>query len=56
MNPTKAKEQSQDSRRRTELDDHYGKIGISAVAAAIRCKSADEPRTGEKRFSHYDRD
>lgn len=56
MNPTKAKEQSQDSRRRTELDDRYGEIGISAVAAAIRCKGADERRTSETRFSPCDSD
>jgi hypothetical protein len=37
MNATEATEQSQDSRRQyTTLDDRYGKIGISAVAAAMR--------------------
>jgi hypothetical protein len=37
MEATKATEQSQDSRRHyTRLDDRYGKIGISAVAAAVR--------------------
>lgn len=49
MNAIKPTEQSQDSRRRTDLDDRYGEIGISAVAAAIRCKgeerSAREPRS-----------
>jgi hypothetical protein len=37
METTKATEQSQDSRcQHTRLDDRYGKIGISAVAAAVR--------------------
>jgi hypothetical protein len=37
MDSMKATEHSQDSRRQnTTLDDRYGKIGISAVAAAIR--------------------
>ena len=39
MEGTKATEQSQDSRRQhTRLDDRYGKIGISAVAGAVRHK------------------
>ena len=33
---SKSKEPRDDSRRRSELDDRYGKIGISAVAAAVR--------------------
>jgi hypothetical protein len=37
MEATKRTEQSQDSRRPySKLDDRYGKIGISAVAAAVR--------------------
>ena len=37
MEATRTTEQSQDSRRQnTKLDDRYGKIGISAVAAAVR--------------------
>jgi hypothetical protein len=36
MDIIKATEQSKDSRRFTKLDDRYGKIGISAVAAAVR--------------------
>ena len=37
MNATRATEQSQDSQRQyPDLDDRYGKIGISAVAAAVR--------------------
>ncbi|MFN3656532.1 MAG: hypothetical protein ACK4UO_04660 [Pseudolabrys sp.] len=56
MTPTKATEQSQDSRRRTDLDDRYGEIGISAVAAAIRCKGEETRRTRDTRLIPYDRD
>jgi hypothetical protein len=37
MEATRATEQSQGSKRQIKsLDDRYGKIGISAVAAAVR--------------------
>ena len=37
MEATRATEQSQDSKLQYKsLDDRYGKIGISAVAAAVR--------------------
>jgi len=37
MEATRATEQSQDSKRQIKsLNDRYGKIGISAVAAAVR--------------------
>ena len=37
MDATRATELGQDSERQsTSLDDRYGKIGISAVAAAVR--------------------
>ncbi|HXX25981.1 MAG TPA: hypothetical protein VEJ40_04920 [Pseudolabrys sp.] len=36
MDAVKTTEQRQDSRCQSKLDDRYGKIGISAVAAAIR--------------------
>jgi hypothetical protein len=37
MDSMKATEHKQDSRRQANrLDDRYGKIGISAVAAAVR--------------------
>jgi len=40
MNATRATEQSQDSQRQYKsLDDRYGKIGISAVVAALRHQS-----------------
>jgi len=49
MEATKAAEQSQDSRRQyTRLDDRYGKIGISAVAAAVH-------HQGERRHTHQPR-
>jgi hypothetical protein len=44
MEATRATEQSQDSKRQIKsLDDRYGKIGISAVAAAVRHKSEARP-------------
>lgn len=56
MQPTKATEQSQDSRRQyTELDNRYGKIGISAVAAAL-CHQGEQRHTTESRFTPTDRD
>ena len=38
-----------------ELDRRYGKIGISAVAAAVRCKGV-EPRKAEPQRKRFDRD
>jgi hypothetical protein len=56
MNPSKATEQIQDSRRRYgELDSHYGKIGISAVAAAVRHQGEQNNET-ESRAKPFDRD
>jgi hypothetical protein len=46
MDATKATEQSQDSGQSARLDDRYGKIGISAVAAAVCHKS--EQRNARK--------
>lgn len=56
MNANKRAEQSPDSRRESgELDRRYGKIGISAVAAAVRHTS--EPRDkNETRAEPYERD
>lgn len=57
MQPPKAKEQSQDSRRKkTDLDDRYGKIGISAVAAAVRHQGEQRTTPTETRYLPYDRD
>ena len=47
MNAKKQMEQSQDSeRKKTSLDRRYGKIGISAVAAAVQPK-AEQPQRGQ---------
>ena len=56
MQATKATEQSQDSRHEyTNLDSRYGKIGISAVAAALRHQGELRNAT-ESRAIPYDRD
>jgi hypothetical protein len=59
MQATKATEKNetkqQDSpRQQTKLDNRYGKIGISAVAAAVRCKG-DQKTVSDYRIP-YDRD
>jgi hypothetical protein len=56
MNATRTTEQSQDSGREcTTLDDRYGKIGISAVAAAVRHRG-DQRKRDETRYIPYDSD
>ncbi len=56
MNATRATEQSQDSQRQYKsLDDRYGKIGISAVAAAVR-HQGELRNTNETRFIPYESD
>ena len=56
MNASKATEQSQDSRRQyADLDSRYGKIGISAVAAALR-HQGEQHNTTEGHYTSYDRD
>jgi hypothetical protein len=48
---------SEDSKRqKTELDNRYGKIGISAVAAAVRHKGEKQRGSDEPRRVPYDRD
>jgi len=55
MNATKATEQSQDSQHSySDLDTRYGKIGISAVAAAVRHQG--EPQAVSEYRIPYDRD
>ena len=59
MQATKATDNNetkqQDSQRQqTKLDNRYGKIGISAVAAAVRCK--DGQKTVSEYRIPYDRD
>jgi len=63
MMKAKAKEQRQDSQSRDVMDDHpdldnrYGRIGISAVAAAVRYQGAQRgPKLRVVRFNPYDRD
>jgi hypothetical protein len=56
MEATKATEQSQDSwSQYTNLDSRYGKIGISAVAAALRHQGARR-NTHETRQTPHDSD
>ena len=60
MQATKAAEQSQDSRyqdsryQNNDLDNRYGKIGISAVAAAL-CHQGEQHNVTEIRSILYDR-
>lgn len=56
MNANKATEQSQDSRgQQTDLDSRYGKIGISAVVAAL-CHQGEPDSTTASRVVPYERD
>jgi hypothetical protein len=56
MQATKATEQSQDSRSHfTKLDSRYGKIGISAVAAAVHHRG-QQPNRREIRQTPHDSD
>jgi len=56
MQATRATEQNEHSQRQyRDLDDRYGKIGISAVAAALRHKS-EERNVTDVRYLPYDRD
>lgn len=59
----KAKEQRQDARGRDVVDEHpdldncYGRIGISAVAAAVRYQGEQRrPKLRIVQFSPYDSD
>ena len=58
MDTNKAAEQSQDSRRQySKLDERYGKIGISAVAAAVSQKGDQRKAREHRQFgAAYDRD
>jgi hypothetical protein len=56
MDVKRATEQSQDSQRHYKsLDDRYGKIGISAVAAAVR-HQGEQRNTNETRHVAYESD
>lgn len=58
MNASKATEHKQDSRSQTTtLNDRYGKIGISAVAAAAAAQHKPEQRPAtDSRFIPNDSD
>ena len=53
MNASKATEQSR--RQYADLDSRYGKIGISAVVAALHYQG-EQYNTAESRFTPYDND
>lgn len=57
MEASQATEQSEDSQQRhyKSLDDRYGKIGISAVAAAVR-HQGEQRNIANSRFLPYDSD
>ena len=56
MNATRATEQIQDSQRQYKgLDARYGKIGISAVAAAVR-HQGEQRADNECRYIPYESD
>jgi len=56
MATNKQMEQSQDSERKnTRLDRRYGKIGISAVAAAVQPKG-EQRGNKEQRYIPYESD
>ena len=56
MNDKKAAAQSQGSQRQSsDLDNRYGKIGISAVAAAVR-QQREQNNDTQIRSILYDRD
>ena len=57
MDATRATERKQDSERdERTLDDCYGKIGISAVAGAVRHKGERGGKAKEPRFVAYESD
>lgn len=62
MSAPKATQQSQDAENRPSrnqapnLDRRYGKIGISAVAAAVRCRPEQIQRQAANGDGRYDYD
>jgi hypothetical protein len=57
MDATRATERKQDSGRDEKtLDDRYGKIGISAVAGAVRHQGDRPGKAKEQRFIAYESD
>lgn len=47
--------ENKNQRQNCKLDDRYGEIGISAVAAAIRCR-AEERAVNRSRQTQYESD
>jgi hypothetical protein len=57
MDAQKAKEQSRDEKRkRADLDRRYGKIGISAVAGALKHQPCKKPRQKDREIVPEDCD
>lgn len=61
MDKTKSKASSEEQNPQsghasTELDERYGKIGISAVAAAVCPKGERRSKSKDSRFVPYDSD
>lgn len=44
------------SGRSSKLDDRYGKIGIQAVAAAVRCRSEERKAQRARRLTPQESD
>jgi hypothetical protein len=55
MQAKKFADEQQNTRRETKLDDRYGKIGIQAVAAAVRCRG-QERKSDRVRYATQDSD
>jgi len=56
MPTTKSASEQDDNRRASsELDGRYGEIGISAVAAAVRCRS-EQRAPGRARYTPQESD
>ena len=55
MNASKERSRNRTARQYTNLDSRYGKIGISAVAAAVRHQGEQRNAT-ERHVEPYDRD
>jgi hypothetical protein len=55
MNVDKS-EQRDDKRKRAELDQRYGEIGISAVAGALKHQACETPRKKDREIVPHDCD
>jgi hypothetical protein len=50
--PNSANEHDNSRRPANELDDRYGEIGISAVAAAVRCRREERAPSRGQHLPH----